>query len=82
MPESSASQPFGRLVSEDDRADAILVQHAAAFGEGFRHRLLEPPAVLWLPVGDLLGFVLHGLGLLGESGYLDRMGRASDRVIG
>ena len=51
-------------MSEDYRADAIFVQYAAPFCEGFRHRLLEPLAVLWLPVG-LLRFVLHGLGSLG-----------------
>ena len=50
-------------------------------GEGFRHRLLEPLAVLWLTVG-LLRFVLHGLGRLGRERiiWIERV--AHQRVIG
>ena len=72
---------FCRLVSKDYRADAILVQYPPAFGEGFRHRLLEPLAILWSAV-DLLGFVLHSLGPLRREPVVWIEGIVQHRIVG
>ena len=51
---------LGCLVREDDGADAILAKHPSTLGEGSRHRLFKPRAVLWTVI-IILGLVLHGL---------------------
>ena len=55
---------LGGLVREDDGANAVRMQDAAAFGKRRGHRLLEPLTILGTTV-DLLGFVLHRFGSLG-----------------
>ena len=52
-------------MSEDDRADTVLGQHPAAFGEGAAHDVLEKRSVLDATV-TLLGLVLHRFAILGR----------------
>ena len=56
---------LGGLVGENHGADTVLAEHAAAFGEGVAHRVLEERSVLDATAARL-GLVLHRLAGLGR----------------
>jgi hypothetical protein len=71
---------FGGLVGEDDRAHAVLAQHAPALGEGLGHALLEERPILWPAVRVLLRLVLHRLARLGRERVRRIEGIAQQRM--
>ena len=64
MPESSASQPSVVLWAKTIEPMPSSCRTRRPSGEGFRHRLLEPRAVLRTTI-FMLGLVLHRLASLG-----------------
>ena len=66
MPDKERLPALGGLVGEDDRADAVLAQHAAALGEGSGHRLPRTmPSILRTAI-DVSWLVLDRLSILGR----------------